>query len=572
MSHPWTSVNRQLCIAVLLAAIAVLPYANSLTADFTFDDLTVIRNNPAVQREPAQRLWNNVYLPGFLYRPLTMLTYAANARLSTGPFYYHVVNVALHASVTVASYGLARQLLASEAIAFAAAVLFAVHPCHTEAVTSIVGRAELLAAFFVVASLLAFCRALKAEGALRVFWWAISLGAMGAGLLAKESAFTTIALIPVLHWHRLRQAAIRQRVRVTLPYLAVGLAYLGLRLAVVGSMGLPTPPVALDNPLAHVAPTVRIATALVVLAQYASLFAIPLQLSADYSFNAIPLVLSPFDSRLLLAMVVLGCGAAVVMAGCRRVPGLATSAWLGIVPLALTANLLFPIGTIKAERLLYLPSLGGCLLVAMLSARALRDRRRAYNALLLIVVMSFAGRTWARNYDWQDNLALFKATVATSPGSAKAHYNAAVALQQHRRLDEALAHYRRALEIYPKYAGAALGIGRVYALRGDDDRALSWYEEALRSDWRLADVHLEIGLIHEKQRAYTRAEAAFREGLANDPRNPVLRVNLSAVRLAQGDRWEALSLLDDLDHLPATSLAEFETVAQARREIEEAAQ
>src|SRR5262245_1116481 len=121
--------------SAFVALVAVLPYLNALPADFTFDDVGVIRDNSAVQALPAADLLHYVYEPGALYRPLTMLTYAANTRVSGAPFGFHLVNVVLHALVTVAVFLLALELLASRVAATAAALLFAVHPIHTEAVT-----------------------------------------------------------------------------------------------------------------------------------------------------------------------------------------------------------------------------------------------------------------------------------------------------------------------------------------------------------------------------------------------------------------------------------------------------
>ena len=211
---------------VAIALLAALPYLNGLSGDFVFDDVGVIRDNPVIQRDPAWRVFTTVYEPGALYRPLTMLSYVANARVDGGPMGFHAVNVLLHVAVALAFYALALQLLAAPTAAWIAAALFAVHPIHTEAVTGIVGRAELLAALFSIAALLALARALRPgminrplapsserseriEGPLAPSgepserlegWLACSLTAFAVAVLCKESAFTTIGLVLVVHW------------------------------------------------------------------------------------------------------------------------------------------------------------------------------------------------------------------------------------------------------------------------------------------------------------------------------------------------------------------------------------
>ena len=560
---------RALLPTAAVALLAVVPYLNGLGGEFVFDDVRLIRNNPQVPRHAALAVFVTPYEPGALYRPLTMLTYIANARLDRGPRGFHAVNIALHLGVSLMVLALARRLGFAPWAAFAAAALFAAHPIHSEAVTGIVGRAELLAAAGALATLLTFAGALAARDGRRATWLTSSLALFAAGLLAKESAFTVIALIGVVHWRLVPSASPARRLAAMAPYAAVGLAYLGLRLAVVGSLGLPMPPGSLDNPLAHVDAATRWRTALVILWDYLALLTAPLRLSADYSYAQVPLALGWSDARALAALGLLGGLAAGALLAIRRCPELAVAAAFFAVPLALTANLAFPIGTIKAERLLYLPSVGWCLAAGWLLGRLAMQRARLAGALLATVLLLFAARTAVRNADWRDELTLYAATVAVAPASAKAQYNYAVALERAGDLDAALAHHRRALELYPAYAAAAFGIGRAEALRGNETAALAAYQDALARDWRFAKAHLQIGLWYQQRGQAAAAEAAYRAGLEAEPDNPLLLVNLAAVRLAQGDRWGARGALARLDAVPApldpTTVA---LIAQARHEIE----
>jgi protein O-mannosyl-transferase len=551
----------------LVAVLAILPYLNVLSADFTFDDDDLIRDNAAVQVEPAIELLGYVYPAGALYRPLTMLTYAANASVSGDPFGYHVVNLALHMLVSLAVCFLALRVLPSPLAAFAAAVLFAVHPIHTEAVSGIVGRAELLAALGVLGMLLAFARALDSAGWRHGLWSALSLAAFAGGVLAKESAVTGLGLLAVLQWWIDRPATLRHQAVRLAPYAAVVMAYVVLRYAVVGALALPEPPNPLDNPLVNADAWTRLRTAVIVLRDYVGLLTVPLHLSADYSFNQVAAATTWNDPRFLLAASLLGGLALATIAAARSAPALAPAVLFAAFSLALTANVFVPIGTIKAERLLYLPSVGWCLACGLLIA-ALR-RRRALCALLIAAIVAVYGtRTWVRNADWRDEATLFSVTMLDAPDSAKAHYNGAVALQRAGRLDEAIGHYRRALQIYADYAAAAYGIGHIHTLQGNDDAALHWYEEALRRAPKLSKAHLQIALLRESRGEYDAAEAALLTGLESAPNDPLLLVNLGAVRLAQGDRWRAGAALARLDRIGTLDVKERALVAEARREIE----
>jgi tetratricopeptide (TPR) repeat protein len=561
---------RTVCAVAVVIAAAVLPYLNALGGDFTFDDIGVIRDNPAVQVFPAWNLLTYVYPFGDLYRPLAMLTYAANATMSPAPFGFHLVNVLLHAAVSAAVLAFARLVFAhagtSDALlpALIAALIFAVHPVHTEAVANVVGRAELLSTLGVLVSLLAFARAIGRTGAVRMVWIGLSLLAFAAALLSKESAFTELGLVVIVSVYRRHRLG-----AVLLPYLVVGAAYLWLRHVVVGSLTLPARPPLLDNPLAYVDAGTRIRTAVVVLWEYVSQLAFPLRLSADYSFNEIPLALTWSDPRFLLAAatlaaLVLGCVIAAF-----RAPPLCFAVLFACIAIGLTSNIPFPIGTIKAERLLYLPSVGWCLAAGWVAAMAMR-RRPACGAVLAVVVLACAGLAAARNADWRDDYTLFLRTAATAPHSAKAHRNRAVALIRAGALDAAEAECRETLRIYPQHASAAFTIGTIYERRGDFLGALWWYEDALRREPEFVKAHAGLCQVHRLRGENDSAEAACRAGLEREPDNLLLLVDLAWLRLAADDLWETRGLVAKLDQLRTLDRDEQAAVAMNRDDIVQA--
>jgi Flp pilus assembly protein TadD len=329
---------------------------------------------------------------------------------------------------------------------------------------------------------------------------------------------------------------------------------LALRLAVIGSLTSSDPPNFLDNPLVYVPWLPRAQTATVILWDYVSQLALPWNLSADYSFNQIPIISSSLDPR-FLAAAALFLLAAVALFWCAfRAPEALLAALLMLIPLAITANVLFPIGTIKAERLLYLPSVGWCLLCAWIASRAVRVHPQATVLFLTILVIAYAGRTWARNGVWADNLTLFQATVDSSPSSAKAHHNLATAYFDTGRFDEAMLHYRLALDIFPDYTEAAFSVGRIYDVRGLDAGALHWYEQALRMDWNDVDTHLNTGAVRLRLGEITSAEASFLTGLQLDPSDPRLLSNLALVRHMEGWPWAAQSLVERVEALETNDM------------------
>ena len=183
-------------IFVLLALLAVLPYGNALQNGFAFDDEPVIQRNPVVtDGVDLTRILASPVPPGDLYRPLTVLTFAVNERLSPGrAASFHAVNLLLHAAVTLLVFAIAVRLFASARVAAIAAALFAVHPIHTEAVTNIVGRAELLAALFGLLALVCAADADAGGPRQRRALQFASLASFSLAVLSKESALTVLPL------------------------------------------------------------------------------------------------------------------------------------------------------------------------------------------------------------------------------------------------------------------------------------------------------------------------------------------------------------------------------------------
>lgn len=526
-------------LAGLVGAVALAPYLNALTLGFAQDDFPFIVDNPRIMgAESALGLLTRVDATD-LYRPLTMLSYALNAALDPGPAGFHLVNVALHVGVSLLVFLLVEALLGGLETATAAGLLFAAHPVHTEAVAGIVGRAELLAAGFGLLSLLALLRAERRTGRGRVGLTLASAGALLAAVLSKESGLTVLGLgAVVVGWAR---ATWDPRVlgRALASHLAVVLAYLAWRWWLVGTVATAAPPPFVDNPLAHVPPLARLGTAAVVIAQYLGLLTVPLWLSSDYSLDQVPVVFSLLDPRLLIAVAVLAALVAGTVVAARRAAPLALAAAFFAIPLALTANVLFPIGTIKAERLLYLPSVGWCVAAGWAAVQLRRVERPLAFGVLGVVVALFAVRTWVRNEEWQDNRAVFSAMVRTAPRSAKAHANWGFELLRQRRLDEAIRHMQRAVEIAPHWAGARANLASALLRAGRVEEGLAHYERAVRAEPGNAIARTGYGIALAQHGRRADAAGQLEAALRLEPGRLDARYSLGLVLLQMGRAAEA---------------------------------
>ena len=518
------SLRRWAPAAVALAA--ALAYANALANGYVLDDRGVLVNNPLVTS--ASGLWRafaHPYWPaaigGGQYRPLTIASFALDWWLSGGdPRWLHAVNVFWHVAAAALVWALAAELLAPAA-ALGAALLFAVHPVHVEAVSNVVGRSECMAAAFAIAALVAHRRRRR---------WAPLLFALA--LLSKENAavFLGLAALHDLLVGGAPRAAFRERRALYAGYGIVAVAYAGLLAVVFHGTPLAVPaPVFAGATLGE-----RLLTVAAVIPEYVRLLTAPASLSADYQPAVIQLargVTWGVVSGVLLALLV----AVAIFKRWRRDPTVAFAlAWVPVT-LAPVSNVLIVTGVLLAERTMYLPSVGVVLaagwVIEWYGARA----PRLTGALVAMVLVLFAARTWTRTEVWHDSRTFALTLLADHPESYRAHWVMGRVLVAMGRTAEAEREYVVARELFARdpvlwresaelrlvdrdWTGAASLLGRALALRPGDPGDLL----------RLADVRYQAG-------DYAGAVTAARAALAAAPDSLRAAIVIGAVARARGD-------------------------------------
>jgi len=490
---------RRLALAAALFAAAL--FAVVLGNGLALDDVPLIRENPFIRslanvpRFFASDYWAPRMQAG-LYRPLVTTSYALNhAAGRLDPRGYLALNLLLHAANSALALLLLRRWTGELALAAAAAFLFAAHAVHAEVLANIAsGRPELMAALFFLLSLLSYRRAEAGQtqrGAAPA-----SLVCFGLALLCKESALTLLGVLPLADAvfgqgdaASLRGARRlwRRRAGIYAAYVLVAVAYLGVRwLALGGGETLPAQR-DLDNPLLLLPAGWRVVNALHVALRYAGLLIWPFPLSYDYSYDQIPMIRSFGDPRLyaVLGATALAAWGLAASARCSRPVffGLA----FALVTFSVVSNLLVPIGTIMAERLLYLPSLGFCLAAAAglrWLARRIQESpqgaSRAFVALSTLLVALHGARAVDRSLDWRSENGLYLHDLEVSPHSARIQSNAGAAFAELQRHEEALRCYAAAIAIAPGFAAPYRGSVLSLLALGRFEQAQAMYQETLR--------------------------------------------------------------------------------------------
>ncbi len=511
------SLRLKLCI--LAALTGFLCYSNSLKNGYAIDDIEVLEQNRYVTKglEGIGELLTTPHLHGFMvapnetYRPLSLVMFAIEYHFwGANPAMGHFFNLLVFCGCIVALFLFLDQLFGGQktAIAFLTTVLFAMHPIHTEVVANIKSRDELLCFFFALTSLRFFLRGGEKGKALDLAYGAACLF---LSLISKESAISFVAVVPLVSFCYSKMGK-QNAFKVTVAALLPAIAFLAVRYAVLLANHNTIAPLSLmDNNIA-VASTlgIRLGTAIYVLGNYLKLLVFPYPLSVDYSYNAIPYV--NFGNVWVIVSLLLLT--ALLFTGIFRLVRFKKDPWaFGIlfffITIALFSNLAFFIGAGMAERFLFFPSVGFCLVAALafeqwiMKTNQLKlDELKTWHALTILtpILMLYGTGTFARNIDWADSDTLFQTDLKKVPNNSRLNYCVGYAyvqgkyknelnpVEKQRFLAQGIAYLQKSLAICPNYCNAQTELGDAYFMAGQYDSAELHDKMALKINPQAAEA------------------------------------------------------------------------------------
>jgi Tfp pilus assembly protein PilF len=550
-------------ISLVVFVVSFVLYANTLGNDYVWDDVNIIARNESVRTLNARSVLTAFtsefatvpHRQGSYYRPLTTLSYNANYRLTgAGPHGFHFVNALVNALTCVLVFGFVYMLFESSVLALMTAILFAVHPIHTESVAWISGRTDVLATLWMLVSLIGYV-AFRRRRRWRAL--AVSLVAFMLALFAKESAVCLpliVILLELASFRRLFEPKDRRkdttspqrgRPSVVIPglYVAVLAAYLFLRWNAIGTT-TSTHPSVTGTTLS------RLALPFSVLAGYVWKVLVPFRLNSEYDALIPTSLLDPHVIAGFVCLLLILWSALRFRS--RPVVVLGTGIFLlGLAPVAQ----IIPIGEISAERFLYFPSLGMCLILGWVFTGALTAKYApagsgalprsgdpvhvqsawATPALMLfaVILIAFAARTVTRNRDWKNDEAMFTKTVAQAPNSPRAQVNMGNVARAKGDLNGAIRSYKTAIAINPNYTEALSNLAGIYAGQGKYAEATALMEQALRSWPDNIDLHKNLGLLYLQTKQYNEAAKHGERALALDPDDVRAHYIMGLIRMGQ---------------------------------------
>jgi Flp pilus assembly protein TadD len=545
-----------------LILCAVLPYLNTLRNGFVYDDTTQVLHNPYIRTFHYLKeilttdVWS--YRGGrasisHYYRPLMTLGYLLCFQtFGPSPFVFHLINVALYATIVVLLFFVTARMFQDRTLAFLAAAAFALHPIHTEPVAWIGAVTELELTFFCLLTFWFFLALEQPDGGCSLTAQAGMVCSFALALLSKEQAIT-LAPLAMIYEHAYRSdrydTCLSQKICRYRPLWLLTVLYVLFRIRFLGGFG---PPAVRGGPTGD--ELWFCAAALV--GQYLGKLVWPVHLCAYQMAHE-----TDFDQMLptaiggLVGLAVLGWVFWVLWKR-DRLPS------FGLVWLLTTLTPVLNINwTAFADRYLCLPSIGFCWLLAwvlsrlgaLISKKSQAGHRAAAGALCLIAVLC-VGRIVRRNRDWHDNLTFFTRTLAASPdawpiynelgqmyydqgdvaaaqeqwlrAAELSHQNVLVeanlglSYMALKRYDEAVILLLGAIQQSPLYTEARINLGMTYAEMGEYAQAENQLQIALmysplsvRGHNRLGELYLDAGRPEDAIRQ-------FRRSLEIEPNNP----------------------------------------------------
>ena len=569
------TARQHLLPIALLALLCLIVYYNSLSNGFVYDDLGSIVENKYIN-QPG-RLLTSLFDQSYYqfagleasYRPVATLSYFLIYTFAElNPFYYHLVSLILHTLNAILVYWLANLILGQRLRALIAGLLFACHPVLSEAVNCIDFNDDLLAAFFFMLALIGYIRIKSGEFIANIRSYALTLFLYILGLLSKEMAITLPAIVllydlvlrdvdrPALNIKQ-RLTVVRERIYFYIGFMTISLIYLGIRFFV------------LYNPRESLKASAGSLFERIVylpghIFRFIELTLYPGNLNADYVYSYPSGFFEIWNLIGLVVLLALVGGAFLIHRFSKEI---SFGIWWFLITLVPVYNLI-EIYHPLAERYLYLPIIGFCLVVAVaVDAAAKRWFAKPFagnvaTLIPVIVIISlYSVATITRNPVWQNNFVLWSTTVQSSPDSLVARGGLGMAYLNRGMLEEAAEQFEISIQLNPADHKSYYNRGLVYHKKGDLKKALEYFNRSVRLNPKSVKAHYNLATIYLQQRLWDQAIRHYAKVNALDPEIAMAHYNLGMAYAMQGklnpavSAWQKVLQLDPHNTMAKNNLA-----------------
>lgn len=559
----WQSEHKKPLLVLFL--VACLLYANTYNHNYVLDDFSVIKENLIVKKGLAgiSEIFSTHYRQGYgytqgnLYRPLALSLFALQWEIAPdSPSFAHLFNILLYGVLIALLFIYLNHLFKNKIIAFTASLLFAAHPIHTEVVANIKSIDDIMAFIFFILSMLIFFKHIEKPNKKYLLTSTLLLF---LGFLSKESTVTFLAVIPI-SLVLFKDFKLANAIKKSAWSFISFAAYLAMRVSVLGSFSGDKTVAQIDNML-KAAPNkaVELATAIKIMGLYLWKLVFPHPLMNDYSLNQISF--SSFaDWRVLLSLVIYLAIIYLFFKLWNKNKILAFGIGFFLANIVLYSNIFMKIGTSFGERLLFIPSLGFCIVLAYFISLTVKNQKieliSSKNKALLIcipILALYSFKTIERNQAWENNFTLYSTDVKNCSNSARCQYYYGLGLMKEKAillpdgaektqlLNEAIQAFTKAIEILPKYSDAWGQRGLAYYRLGQMEAAIYDYNQSTKFNPSNSTTWSNLGSLYFQTQKYNEARYAYEQAIKYNPNHVDALANYGSTLGTLGDFNSAIT-------------------------------
>jgi len=526
-------MKSSIVFIVLIVIAVMLSYANSVNNEFVWDDSWLVKNNPHIKSfsnvskifkdhlgAASSSEQNN------FYRPLQEFSYMIDYFLwGLDPIGYHISSIFFHILLACAVYFLGIKLLNNKIASFIGAIFYAAHPVHTEAVTYIAGRADILGALFFCLSFIFFIKYREKhhnrDNILSIVFFLLSV-------LSKEASFVfplVISIYILMDIKKQNKFEVKDIIAPILPYLIISAVYIFARTTVLDfSAGLPVTEIQ-RSPF-----IMRCITSMKVFAMYFWVLFLPFNLHMERSVD-IPKQFVPFD--FIIAVIVIAVFVFLFrLSYKKRHISFFLLAWffIGLIPV----SNIYPINATMAEHWLYLPAITLFLLFGLFVSRVYDKKyniviRIIASGVLFAALVFYSTQTVARNRDWKNEKTIYENTLSYSPHAYKVWNNLGTLYNRNEDFKKAIESFRKSIEINDSYYRAYDNLSYSYFRSGDVRGAIKLLNTYIAKFPREIDARLRLGYVYERLGNKAQALEEYKSALGLFPGNPMILARIAQV-------------------------------------------
>ncbi len=540
--------------AAFIFVFAFVLYANTISHGFVLDDDLVCKKNSYVQTGISSLvdIFSHSWYHGFTgvegryYRPMMLAGFAIETSfIGKEANNYHIMNVLYYSLGCALLFLVLRHFFEKKSLLlpFAIALLFTVHPLHTEVVANIKSRDEIFTFLGLLGVMYGILKHAKTN---QIQYFILALFSYAFAIFSKEGALSILGIVPLTLYFFTKTSFQKIAIQTAI-FLVPAFLFLGIRYSIINHEMNPFETI--DNSLLAIEGTSgRLATAIGMLGKYFQLLIFPHPLSFDYSYNTFP-ELSWIHWKVLGSLAASGGLIYLTIKGLREKNIFSFAILFFAITFVITSNIFFLIGATFAERFMFIPLLGFCIIVGTLLHKYIINKnpesKTAFGIALSVIVLLYSVKTFTQNQIWKNDDTLFETGIYTAPNSSRTqsfygvmNYRRALASkdanERKNYLDTSVEYLKKSIETYPGFTETYQHLALTYEAQNQNQLALETYKNAIKTNSNYYQAMTNSGVLYYKLKNYSEAERFLQQALTIAPNNAITQRSMGLVYKAKG--------------------------------------